>query len=195
MTGDEVRQVFEAMLPQEESDRLRACETHGGRFVIRLQENGKPKVDSIARGQVTQECFPGTALDALLTQETRVLDGRVIDADGPVGRGSQALPLRLVGVQSPQGSCFFLTNLPPRIGPRQLADSCQSMAQAVERKGAEATQRWNKIAELRTQSGRAPHCRRRPSVLDPLRGWNRQPIARKTPNSGDVPHGHVKAAA
>jgi hypothetical protein len=31
-------------------DRLRACDAHGVRCVIRLQENWKPKVDSLARG-------------------------------------------------------------------------------------------------------------------------------------------------
>ncbi len=102
--------------------RLRACEAHGVRFVIRLNDHWKPKVDYIARGQVTQEFFPGTDLDALLEDETLVLDGRAIDADVYVGRGTHALSVRLVGVQTPKGYCFFLTNLPPRIGPRQVAD-------------------------------------------------------------------------
>jgi Transposase DDE domain len=258
-------------------ERLRACDAHGVRFVIRLKENWKPKVDYIARGQVTQEFFPGADLDALLEQDILRLDGRVIDADVHVGRGTHALSLRLVGVQTPTGYCFFLTNLLPRIGPRQVADlyrvrwevelsirldksvnrldaidaerpcslktllhasliastiaallahthnvqtrppqagaprtaaplhprrlalqlavSCQSIAQAFDLKGAEAAQRWNKIAELLTHSGRDPNWRRRPSVLDQLRGWKRQPIARKAINSGDVSHGHVKAAA
>jgi putative transposase len=102
--------------------RLRACETPGVRFVMRLQENWKPKVDDLARGQLTQEFCPGSDLDALLEQESVVLDGRVIDADVHVGRGRHALPLRLVGVQTPKGDCCFLTNLPPRLGPRQVAD-------------------------------------------------------------------------
>jgi hypothetical protein len=39
------------------------------------------------------------------------------------GWGYQApLAFPLVGVNTPKGYCFFLTNLPPRIGPRQLAD-------------------------------------------------------------------------
>jgi hypothetical protein len=85
--------------------------------------------------------------------------------------------------------------LHPRRLALQLAVSCQSIAQAFDLKGAEAAQRWNKIAELLTHSGRDPNWRRRPSVLDQLRGWKRQPIARKATNSGDVSHGHVKAAA
>jgi putative transposase len=257
--------------------RLRACDVHGVRFVIRLHEHWKPKVDSVARGQVAQACCPGTDLDARLEPETRCLDGRGMDAEVHVGRGTHALPLRLVGVQTPKGYCFFLTNLPPRIGPRQVADlyrvrwevelsirldksvnrldaldteqpfslktllhasliastiaallahthhvqtrpqqvgaprteaplhprrlalqlaiSCQSIAQAFELQGAEALRRWDKIAELLTHSGRDPNWRRRPSVLDQLRGWKRQPMAHKKRHSGDVHNGHLKAAA
>ena len=99
---------------------------HGVRFVIRLKENWKPKVDYIARGQVTQEFFPGTDFDALLEEDTLVLDGRAIDADVHVGRGRHALPLRLVGVQTPKGYCFFLTNLPPRIVSIQGGNALKS---------------------------------------------------------------------
>jgi putative transposase len=258
-------------------DRLRACDTHGVRYVIRLKENWKPKVDHIARGQVTQAFFPGTDFDALLADDTLMLDGRTVDADVHVGRGRHALPLRLVGVQTPKGYCFFLTNLPPRIGPRQVADlyrvrwevelsirldksvhrldaidaerpctlktllhasliastiaallahthnvktrpravgaprteaplhprrlalqlavSCQSIAQAFELTGAEATRRWNKIAELLTHSGKDPNWRRRPSVLDQLRGWKRQSLARKKANSRAVNPRNIKEAA
>jgi Transposase DDE domain len=45
--------------------RLRACENYEVRFVIRLKDHWKPKVDDIARGQVTREFFPGTDLDIL----------------------------------------------------------------------------------------------------------------------------------
>jgi DDE family transposase len=240
--------------------RLRACNTYDVRFVIRLKDNWKPKVEYIARGQVSREFFPGTDLDTLLAEETLVLDGRAIDADVHVGGGPHPLFLRLVGVQTPKGYCFFLTNLPPRIGPLQVADlyrvrwevelsirldksvrrldeidaerpcslktllhaslmastiaavlahrhnlstrpqevgaprtaaplhtrllalqlavPCQSIAQAFELKGAKAKQRWNMIADLLTHAGRDPNWRRRPSVLDQLRGWKRQPVAR-----------------
>ena len=103
-------------------DRLQACDTHGVRYVIRLKDNWKPKVDYLARGQVTDAFFPGTDLDALLEDETLVLDGRAIDADVHVGTGKARVHVRLVGVQTPKGYGFFLTNLPPRIGPRQVAD-------------------------------------------------------------------------
>jgi putative transposase len=227
-------------------DRLRACEAHGVPFVIRLKEHWKPTVDDLARGQVTQEFCPGTDLDTLLDQKILRLDGHVIDADVHVGRRPHGLALRLVGVQPPKGYGCFRTNLPPRIGPRQVADlyrvrwevelslrletsvnrlealdperpgslkpllhasliastlaallahthnmhtrppqpgvprteaplhprrlalqlavSCQSIAQAFELQGAEAIQRWTKMAELLTHSGRDPNWRRRPSV-------------------------------
>lgn len=258
-------------------DRLRACDAHGVRFVSRLKEDWKPKVDDRARGQITQECCPGSDVDALLAQEMLLLEGRGIDADVPLGQGRQALPRRRVGVQTPTGYGCFLTNLPPRRGPRQVADrsrgrwaversirldqsvnrleaiaaerpcslkprwhasliastiaalrapthnvhtrpqqpgaprtqaplhprrlalplgvSCQSIAQAFELTGAEATQRWNTMAAWLTQSGRDPTWRRRPSVLDQLRGWKRQPMTRKKPSRGDVSHCHFKAAA
>jgi putative transposase len=241
--------------------RLRACETYDVRFVIRLKDNWKPKVDYIARGQVTREFLPGTDLDALLQDDTLVLDGRAIDADVRVGGVKSPLHLRLVGGQTPKGYCFFLTNLPPRIGPLQVADlyrvrwevelsmkldksvhrldqidaerpcslktllhasliastvaavlahthnlttrppqagaprteaplhtrllalqravSCQFIAQAFELKGTAAKRRWDKIAELLTHAGTDPNWRRRPSVLDQLRGWKRQPIVRE----------------
>jgi putative transposase len=240
--------------------RLQACETYDVRFVIRLKDNWKPKVDYIARGQVAPEFFAGTDLATLLADDILVLDGRAIDADVHVGRGKHPLDLRLVGVQSPKGYCFFLTNLPPRIGPRQVADlyrvrwevelsirldksvhrldaidaerpcslktllhasliasilaallahthnfqtrpkqdgaprteaplhtrllalqlavSCQFIAQACELKGTAAKRRWQKIAELLTHAGTDPNWRRRPSVLDQLRGWKRQPVSR-----------------
>ena len=93
--------------------RLRACETDNVRFVIRLKDNWKPKVDDIARGQVTQAFFPGTDLQALLADDLLRLDGRAIDADIHVGGEKHPLPLRLVGIQTPTGYCFLLTKLPP----------------------------------------------------------------------------------
>jgi putative transposase len=239
---------------------LRACETCDVRFVMRLKDNWEPKLEYIARGQVTREFFPGTQLDALLAEDSLRLGGRAIDADVRVGGGPNPLSLRLVGVQTPKGYCFFLTNLPPRIGPLQVADlyrvrwavelsieldksvhrlgqidaerpcslktllhaslvastiaavlahrhnlntrpqqagasrteapphirllalqmaaSSQVIAQAFELKGAAAKRRWDKIAELLTHAGTVPNWRRRPSVLDQLRGWKRQPAAR-----------------
>ena len=241
--------------------RLRACNDYGVRFVIRLKDNWKPKVDHLARGHISREFCPGTDLDALLEQDILVLDGRAIDADVHVGGTKHPLPLRLVGVHTPKGYGFFLTNLPPRLGPRQVADlyrvrwevelsikldksvhrldqidagrpcsvktllhaslvastiaavlahrhtlntrpqqagasrteaplhirllalqmavSAQFIAHAFELKGTAASRQWDKIAELLTHAGTDPNWRRRPSVLDQLRGWKRQPLARE----------------
>jgi putative transposase len=240
--------------------RLRACHSHGVRCVIRRKDHWQPTIDSVARGHVTPAFFPGTDLDVLLKDELLGLDGRAIDADVHVGGEKHPLHLRLVGVQIPKGYCFFLKNLPPRIGPRQVADlyrvrwevelsirldksvhrldaidaerpcslkkllhasliasilaallahthnvqirptqdgvprteaplhtrllalqlavSCQFIAQAWELTGTAAKRRWQKIAELLTQAGTDPNWRRRPSVLDQLRGWQRQPVSR-----------------
>jgi hypothetical protein len=72
----------------------------------------------------------------------------------------------------------------------QLAVSCQSIAQAFDLKGKAAKRRWQQIADLLTHSGRDPNWRRRPSILDQLRGWKRQPGARK-----QVSRDNLKAAA
>jgi hypothetical protein len=213
---------------------------------------------------VTQEFFPGTDLDVLLEEEILVRDGRAIDADVHVGGPKHPWHLRLIGVHTPKGHCFFLTNLPPRIGPRQVADlyrvrwevklrirldksvhredqidaerpcsvktllhasliasmiaallahkhnlqtqppqpgaprteaplyprrlalqlavACQSIAQAFNLKGTAAKRRRQQLAAWLTHSGRDPNWRRRPSVLDQLRGWNRQPVAQRQAN-------------
>jgi hypothetical protein len=72
----------------------------------------------------------------------------------------------------------------------QLAVSCQSIAQAFNLKGARAKERWQQIAAVLIHSGRDPNWRLRPSVLDQLRGWKRQPVVRPQTNSR-----HLKAAA
>jgi hypothetical protein len=66
----------------------------------------------------------------------------------------------------------------------------QFIAEAYHLKGVVAKRGWEKIAALLTHSGKDPHWRRRPSVLDQLRGWKRQPVVRKKPN-----HRNLKAAA
>jgi hypothetical protein len=65
--------------------RLQAYNDHGVRLVIRLKDHWKPTVDLMARGEVTQEFFPGTDLDVLLEEDILVRDGRAIDADVHIG--------------------------------------------------------------------------------------------------------------
>jgi len=102
---------------------LADCNQYNVRFVLRLKDSWKPKVDRVTRGQVAGTFFPGTDLDALLEDDVLVLGGRVIDAQVTVGRGARQVRCRLVGVPAPDSSYrFYLTNLPPKVGPRQVAD-------------------------------------------------------------------------
>jgi Transposase DDE domain len=103
-------------------DLLQSCDRHGVHYVIRLKENWKPKVDHVARGELSGAFMPGLDLDVLLDAEVLKLDGKVIDADVRVGRGSREVRCRLVGVPTEKGYCFFLSSLPPRIAARSVAD-------------------------------------------------------------------------
>ena len=252
--------------------RRRACQAHRVRCVIRLKDTWQPTVDSSARGHVTRELCPGTDLDGLLDEELLPRDGRAIDAAGRVGSPKDPRQLRLVGVHTPKGDGFCRTNLPPRTGPRPVADryrirwavelrirwdnsvhrldpidaerpcsvktrlhasriaamiaallahthhvgtrppredaprteaplpprrlalqlavSCQAMAQAFARTGKAAKRRWQQSADVLTHAGRDPTWRRRPSIVDPLRGWKRQPGVRT-----QVSRDKLKAAA
>lgn len=99
------------------------CATYGVSFVMRLKESWKPKVEHIARGDLNATFFPGTDLDALLEKRTLELSGRVVDADVTIGKGPKQVRCRLCGVPAPDGSYrFYLTNLPPRVGPHQVSD-------------------------------------------------------------------------
>lgn len=102
--------------------RLRACMAHEVAFVIRLKENWKPKVDHVARGTVTKTFFAGADFDALVEDDVLVIDDKAIDCDVRVGPAGRQIALRMVSVPTPKGHCFFLTNLPARIGPWQVAE-------------------------------------------------------------------------
>lgn len=241
---------------------LMSCEKHGVKYVIRLKESWKPKVDHVSRGKVTSTFAKGSDLDLLVEQEVLKLDGTALDARVRVGRGGDEVACRLVAVSTPKGYCFYLTNLPGNIGPLQVADlyrvrweiesdnkldkSClnldkigartgsavralihaslvgsimigllahhhrlretrpprigaerttppihpqslaravghaaQSIATALELKGAEATKRWQELAEYMEHLGKDPNWRCRPSVLDQLRGWKISPGRKK----------------
>ena len=104
-------------------ERLRECDRYGVRVVLRLKENWQPKVKSIQRGEVTRTFTSGTDLDVLLADEVLLLNGKAIDAQVVVGIGASAVAMRLVGVRSPKGPyCFYLTNAPATLGPKQIAD-------------------------------------------------------------------------
>jgi hypothetical protein len=91
---------------------------------------------------------------------------------------------------SQEGELRTEAPLHPRRLALPLAVSCQSIAHAFDLKGATAKRRWQQIAALLTHSGRDPNWRRRPSVLDQLRGWKRHPVVRHQTNRR-----HLKAAA
>lgn len=102
---------------------LRDCRDHNVRFIIRLKDSWKPKVQHIARGSVTKTFLKGSDLDALLEQDVLVLDGRVVDVDVTFGVGKAGVACRMVGVPTPEGDYrFYLTNLPRTVGPCQIAD-------------------------------------------------------------------------
>lgn len=107
--------------------RIAACDQNDVRFVARLKDNWKPRVHRLVRGAVTadvvEDSDDGEDFDVLLEQDAIQLEGRSIDADVTVGRRGESVKCRLVGVYSPKGYCFFLTNLPRRThGPNQVGD-------------------------------------------------------------------------
>lgn len=99
------------------------CAKYGVTLVMRLKESWKPKVQHVARGELKGTLFSGTDLDVLLTKRSLVLEGQVVDADVTIGTGPKQVHCRLCGVPAPDGTYrFYLTNLPPRVGPHQVAD-------------------------------------------------------------------------
>ena len=104
--------------------RLAACEQHGVKFVCRLKENWKPSVTRLVRGTLTAPLEEEEQdFDLLLDEDILLCDGKAIDADVTVGRGAIKVRLRLVGVPTESGYCFFLTNLPRKThGPLQVGE-------------------------------------------------------------------------
>lgn len=104
-------------------ERLVECAKYDVQYVIRLKENWKPTVERLVRGAAFPDAVEGADFDALLEQELVVLDGQAIDADVTVGRGAMKVRCRLVGIPTPKGYCFFLTNLSRKTrGPLQVGD-------------------------------------------------------------------------
>lgn len=102
---------------------LRSSDEHDVRYVIRLKDGWKPHVDRIVRGALPQDILETGELEVLLEENVILCDGRAIDTDVTVGRGKLAVRSRLVGVPTPKGYCFFLTNLSRRThGPLQVGD-------------------------------------------------------------------------
>jgi len=97
---------------------LRDCERHDVKFVIRLKENWKPKVQGIEQGELGKTFLAGTDLDTLVGEEVLLLRGRSIDLDVTFGEGESAVVCRLVGIRGPKGLWYwYLTNLPRDAAP------------------------------------------------------------------------------
>jgi hypothetical protein len=103
--------------------RLADCDTYDVRYVMRLKDNWKPRVDRLVRGSISAAVIDGDDFDVLLDQDVLCLDGRAIDADVTLGRGGQSVRSRLIGIPTPNGYCFFVTNLSRGThGPKQVGD-------------------------------------------------------------------------
>ena len=103
--------------------RLAACDEHDVRYVVRLKDDWKPTVDRLVRGTGFPEMAVGVDFDALLEDDVIIRGGHAIDADVTLGRGAMRVKSRMVGIATPKGYCFFLTNLPRRThGPVQVGD-------------------------------------------------------------------------
>ena len=65
---------------------LRDCREHDVRFVIRLKDSWKPRVQHVARGTLLKQFVGGTDFDCLIDEEVLVLDGTAVDVDVTFGR-------------------------------------------------------------------------------------------------------------
>jgi putative transposase len=102
---------------------LRDCSEHDVRFVIRLKDSWKPRVQHVARGKLLKQFVGGTDFDCLVNEEVLALDGTAIDVDVTFGNAASLAKCRMVGVPTPDGAYrFYLTNLPAAVGPLQIAD-------------------------------------------------------------------------
>ena len=103
--------------------RLRECDTHDVRYVVRWKDDWKPAVDRLVRGTGFPKMARGQDFDSLLEDDVLIRDGNPIDADVTLGRGAVRVKSRMVGLATPKGSCCFLTNLPRTThGPTDVGD-------------------------------------------------------------------------
>lgn len=124
--------------------RLASCDEHGVSYVCRLKDGWKPLVTRLVRGTCAEPLGGDEDFDVLLQDDVLLLDGKAIDADIVLGRGSTKVAARLVGVPTPKGYCFFLTNLSRAThGPLQVGEiyRCRwdiEVDNAVDKEGARA---------------------------------------------------------
>jgi len=102
---------------------IRSCDRHDVKYVIRLKDNWRPRVNRIVRGELSGDWLPGTDLDILLDEEVIALDGNCVDADVTIGEGKHAVRARLVAIPGPKTYLFYLTNLSRSThGPLQVGE-------------------------------------------------------------------------
>lgn len=75
-------------------------------------------------------------------------NGQAIDTAVRIGSTKARLHLRPTGVYTPEGYAFFLTNLLPRIGPRQVADVYRKRWELDQLRG------WKRQPAVRKQTSR-----------------------------------------
>ena len=90
---------------------IRNCNLHDVRFVIRLHDNWKPKVERVHLGDLAGEFIPGTDFDKLVMDEVILLNGEDVDCEVVLGQGKNAVRTRLVMVYGPAGYRIYLSNL------------------------------------------------------------------------------------
>ncbi len=104
-------------------ERIAQCDKFDVQYVMRLKDNWKPTVARMVRGAAFGAAVEGADFDALLEDELVILNGNAIDADVTIGRGTLKARCRLVGLPTPKGYCFFLTNVSRKThGPLQIGD-------------------------------------------------------------------------
>jgi putative transposase len=102
-------------------ERLRLCERHDVRYVIRLKSNWKVRVTRLVRGELKGQLGIKADLGMLLVDEVLVTEDKAIDADVELGPEANPLRCRLIGISTPTGYTFFLTNLARKThGPLQV---------------------------------------------------------------------------
>jgi hypothetical protein len=240
--------------------RLLECEEHGVKYVMRLKENWKPKVQRVVRGAVSETFVPGMDFDLAIDIEDIELGGKIFDADVRLGSVERQVAARMIGIPTPKGYLFYLTNtarsdlaprmiadlyrvrweiesdnkldksgfrlddinaqtgaavralvdasivssilicllvhrhraglprskppLHPQLLAKQMAIACFRAAAAMSLEGKAAKAEWDFLAGLFSYHT-DPNWRRRPSVLDQLRGWKIIAVKRKTKSHND----------
>ncbi len=72
----------------------------------------------MTRGDINRLLFRSGDFDVLIENDVILLDEKVVDAEVLMGG---RLKLRIVGVSTLKGYCWYLTNLSKRIGPIQIS--------------------------------------------------------------------------